>query len=229
MNNTAAVVTFDDPLEVLGLPPSTGRILRYFALRPDAQPHARHVQRVLEIGAASTQRDLERLVTIGALERSREGRMVRYRAVASSPVWRAVRLLIGSVADPTGLIAEALRDVPGVQGAFVFGSMSNGTQRADSDVDVFVIEDADIDQRSLLRQLAEVTLLAGREVNAVRYTTQALAERLGDPDHAGARFVRETLQGSKRWVAGSPAAILSLATAAGVRMPEAVATGRRTA
>lgn len=64
-----------DPLQLLGIAPSSGRILRYFALRPEAQPHARQLQRVLAIGGASAQRDLERLVTLGALARSTDGRL----------------------------------------------------------------------------------------------------------------------------------------------------------
>jgi predicted nucleotidyltransferase len=224
---TAKDTSQDDPLRLLGMAASTAAILRYFALRPEAQPHARHLQRVLGIGGASLQRDLERLVKIGALERSPDGRLVRYRVVPSSPAWRGLQLLIGNVSDPTALIADALRDVSGVQAAFVFGSMASGTQRDDSDVDVFIVEHPDVDKRSLLRQLSEVTLLAGREVNTVRYTTHALAERLGDSRSAGSRFVREVLQGPKRWVAGAPAAILPLASAAGVRMPEAVLARRR--
>lgn len=226
---SAAPVGIADPLQLLGIAPSKGRILRYFALRPEGQPHVRQLQRVLGIGGASAQRDLEALVTLGALERSRDGRLVRYRTIPSSPFWRAFHLLLGTTSDPTGLLRDALLDVSGVQGAFVFGSLAKGAQHDDSDVDLFIIEDANVDRQSLLRQLAEVTLLAGREVNVIRYTPQALAERLGDPTHPGSRFVRDVLEGPKRWVAGSPSAILPLATAAGVRMPEDISDEPRTA
>jgi predicted nucleotidyltransferase len=207
-----------DPFHLLGLAPSAGRILRYFALRPEARSHTRQLQRVLGLGGASLQRELERLVTLGALERFEEGRLVRYRAAPSSSLWTAFRLILGTTSDPAGLVRDALCDVPGVQAAFLFGSSARETPSDDSDVDVFVVEGPAVDRRTLLRQLAEVAALIGREVNTIRYTPQALAERLGNPDHPASHFVREVLAGPKRWVAGVPATLVALATAAGLRM-----------
>lgn len=209
-----------EPLEALGLPRSASQIIRFFALRPTAVIHGRRLQRVLGTGSASLQRDLERLVALGALVRLEGGRLVRYTAEAQSPLWVAFRIIIGSTSDPTGLVRDALRDVSGVQAAFVFGSTATETRHEDSDVDVFVLEGPDLDRRSLFGQLAEVGLLLKTEVNTIRYTPQTLAERLGDPNHSAARFIRVLLEGPKRWVAGNPAVLGPLATAAGVRIGE---------
>ena len=209
-----------DTLDLLGLAPAAARILRYFLIRPGAGPHARELQRLLRLGGGSLQRELARLISLGALERVEEGRRVRYRAVRDSPIWRAVGLLESASSDPVPLVQDAIVDVPGIHAAFVFGSTALGTQREDSDIDVFVIEDPDVDRRKLLGQLAEVELLIGREVNAVRYTPQALEERLGDPAHPASKFVLEALNGPKRWVAGDASALRPLAAAAGVSLLE---------
>lgn len=212
-----------DPLDTFGLAPSISRILRYFLLRPAAVPHSRQLQRVLDLGGASLQRDLERLVLLGMLERIQEGRRVRYAVVEASRLWTAFRLMIGETSDPTMLIRDALLDVAGIQAAFVFGSVAKGTSDDNSDIDVFVVEDAELDQRVLLRQLTEAGLLLGREVNTVRYTIQSLAERLGNPNHTAAHFVRDVLEGQKRWIAGMAAVLVPLATAAGLQMPDTMA------
>ncbi len=202
-----------DALELLGIAPAAARIVRYFLIRRSAEPHARELQRVLGLGGASLQRELERLLALGALERRRDGRRVRYRVIDGSPVWQALTLLEGASRDPTELLRNAVVDVPGVLAAFIFGSTARGEHRDDSDIDLFVVEDADVDRRKLFAQLAEVELLAGREVDAVRYTTQSLRERLEDAGHPASRFVREALVGPKRWVAGGAAAIAALAPA----------------
>lgn len=212
-----------DSLDLLGIAPAASRILRYFLLRPDAEPHARELQRVLRLGGASLQRELERLLALGALERRRDGRYVRYRAVADAPVWRAVAILEAASPDPTELLRNAVTDVPGVLAAFVFGSTARGTQRADSDIDLFVVEEEPADRRTLMTRLAEVELLVGREVDTVRYTPQALGERLGDREHPASAFVRDVLIGPKRWIAGAAAAIAPLAAAAG--LPPAALSG----
>ncbi|MBI4545637.1 MAG: nucleotidyltransferase domain-containing protein [Gemmatimonadetes bacterium] len=159
-------------------------------------------------------------MALGALERRKDGRRVRYTPLHDSPVWKAFRMIASASTDPTPLVRDAMSDVPGVQAAFIFGSAAGATLGDDSDIDVFVVEDATVDRKKLLRQLAEVELLLDLEVNAVRYTPQALAERLGDPKHPGWRFVRDTLAGPKKWVAGAASAIAPLAAAAGLRLPD---------
>ncbi len=212
-----------DPFEALGVAPAAASIIRYYLLRPEARPHAREIQRILGLGGASLQRELERLVSLGALVRSREGRQVHYVMGLNTQLWAAFSLMMGNTSDPAHLIRDALRDLTGVTSAFLFGSTALGTQRSDSDVDLFVLETPQVDRRALLRQVVEAGLLLGREVNTLCYTEQSLAERLGDSSHPGAAFMREVLTGPKRWVAGSPATLVPLATAAGLPLPEIVA------
>src|SRR4051812_47230336 len=88
-------------LEALGVPPSTARLIGFFAANASARPSVRELQRTLGIGSASAQRDLQRLVKAGALEAMPDGRLIRYRVNEESPIWRAVRLLTGHVYPDT--------------------------------------------------------------------------------------------------------------------------------
>lgn len=207
-------------IEGLGISEAAARIVRYFLLRPERRPHLRELQRVLDLGGASVQRELERFVRIGALQRHKEGRQTHYRAVTGSAVWNAIRILEANSADPTPLVRNAFTDVAGIEAAFLFGSFAKGTQRSDSDLDLFVIESPTVDKKRLFTQLGELQLVLGREVNAVRYTQRSLAERLGDRKHPGSSFVRKTLTGPKRWVAGAASNIAPVAISAGLRIPE---------
>jgi predicted nucleotidyltransferase len=155
-------------------------------------------------------------VGLGALERFKEGRLVRYRPVPAARFWHAVSLLLRDSSDVTPFVRDALRGVAGVEAGFVFGSTAEGTARPDSDIDLFVIESPSIEARELNARLVHIGLVLERQVNAVRYTPQALGERLGDPQHPAYHFVRQTLTGPKLWVAGSLEAIRPLAAAAGV-------------
>ncbi len=203
-------------LDLLGIAPAAGRILRYFLVRPGAEPHGRELQRALGLGGASLQREMERLSALGAIGRRPDGRRVRFHALPDSPVWKGLAMLEGASPDPTALVREAVSGVPGVLAAFIFGSLARGDHREDSDIDLFVVEDPAVDRRTLLGQLAEVEQLVGREVDAVRYTPQALGERLGDTRHPAFAFVRQALLGPKRWIAGAASTITPLAAAAGL-------------
>lgn len=92
-------------------------------------------------------------------------------------------------------------------------------RREDSDVDVLVVEGSCLDRRTLYRNLSEASLLLGREVNSVRYTVDALADRLGDRTHPASGFVHDVLSSPKDWIGGAPASlapVATVATAAGI-------------
>lgn len=211
---------YSDPLEILGIAPAGARIMRYFLVRPRARVHLRGLQRTLGLGGASVQRELERLIQLGALERIEEGGRPVYRPVQDAPWWQALRVMEAGSRDPAPLVADALVDVPGIRAAFLYGSTARGQQAAESDVDLMVLQDDEVDRRALLGHLSEVGVILGKEINPVRYTLRELGERLGDPSHPARAFVREVLSGPKRWVAGSPEAVAPVAAAAGIRMEE---------
>jgi predicted nucleotidyltransferase len=213
-------MTERDALDLLGMPNAEARLIRYFLVRPEARPHLRKIQRALDLGGASVQRALNRLVALGALERTEEAGRTLYSVVPRASVWRALRLLESETQDPTPLMREALIDVPGIEAAFVFGSMATGDSHDESDVDVLVVEHPSMDRRELSRRTAEAGLLLGRQVNTVRYTLEALAERLGNPSDPAWAFVHEVLRGPKKWVAGAEEALVPLAVAAGIHREE---------
>jgi predicted nucleotidyltransferase len=210
-----------DTLDRLGLAPAGARIVRFFLLRPGASLRARELQRVLGLGGASIQRELSRLLELGALERVEEpdGRVL-YRAREASSIWKGLRMLAATSTDPGPLMRDALVDLRGITAAFVHGSCARGTQRADSDVDLLVVEGSNADRSALLERLSEAALLMGREVNAIRYSPVELGERLGDPDHPGHAFLRRVLAEPKRWLLGSPDTLLPLALAVGIQRDE---------
>jgi predicted nucleotidyltransferase len=190
------------------------RLLLYFVLRPSARPHLRLLQRELGIGSASIQRDLARMTAARTLRpiRHRSSRAVRY-AVVPHPFWEVASALVAASHDPVDLLREALRDVSGVDAAFLFGSSAAGTAAPDSDLDVFIVGDR-VDTHALYGNLFHLGQAVNRQVNALRYTRAALAERLA----AGADFLRNVFQEHKKWLAGDPEVILPIATAAGVRL-----------
>jgi predicted nucleotidyltransferase len=205
-----------DALALLGIPGAEARLIRYFLVRPDATPHLREIQRALKLGGASVERALNRLVALGALIPSREEGRTRYSIAPEAPVWRALRILASQTDDPAQLVRDALVDVPGIIAAFVFGSTATGRTHNESDIDLLVVEDPSLDRKALNRRTAEASLLLSRSVNTVRYTPEALAERLGDTSNPAWGFVHEVLRSPKSWVAGDPHQLLPLALAAGI-------------
>lgn len=174
-------------------------VVIYFVLHPDAALHFRALQRVTQVSSRSLQHEMARLEALGIVQRERDGRLVRYRAVAGHPRWSVLREMVRQFAEPEDLLRVALADVVGIDAAFIYGSCARGDMHENSDIDVFVLgEMLDMDTRiALAGGTLEASVLLNREVNVSRYTREKLeARRTGS-------FLRSVLAGPKKWLVGS--------------------------
>jgi len=113
------------------------RLLAHFVARPESRLHVRALERATGVGKRSLQAELTRLVEMGLVRREREGRRVVYVRSGYTPEWRAIEKLVATYGIPL-LLRAALMGVPGVEAAFIFGSLARGDARPDSDVDLLV-------------------------------------------------------------------------------------------
>jgi predicted nucleotidyltransferase len=174
------------------------RVVIDFAVHPEDAPYGREIARRTGLTPRSLQTELARLETLGIVRRRREGRLVRYELIESSPRWRAMRALIRELADPVDVVRNALADVPGIAAAFVFGSFARGDTRDDSDVDVFIVNDG-VPERQRARRTIDAEIFLGREVSVIQMTRDEIARRM----ESGSSFIRNVFGGPKVWLVGS--------------------------
>jgi predicted nucleotidyltransferase len=187
-------------------PASTLRLVTHFLLHPEHRLHFRALQRHTELSVHSLQREVARLESLGLIRREVEGRNVFFVPVGDHPSWDALRTLVREHAHPAEVLRDALRDIAGIEAAFVFGSFARENPRPDSDVDLFVVSD-DAAQRTLGEALLEAQVLLGRAVDMKRYTPSKLARRFRD----NTAFVRDVLAGPKEWLVGDARSLEAMA------------------
>ena len=170
------------------------RLIRYYAVNPEAAPHGRALERATKLSPASLKNEIDRLTDLGLLVRERVGRLVRYRTNESSPLWAHFRALVRQLSAPKDVLPYALEDVEGVEAAFIFGSFAKGRDREDSDVDVLVYGEH-VDDRALARHALEASVLLGREVNVVRLTPEEFRA-----NRVQRRFFRDIAREPKQWL-----------------------------
>jgi len=174
------------------------RLVIFFAVHPGARYHVRELSRLTGLSSASLQHELKRMSQMGALRREDKGTRAYYRADESHPVWRAWFLLLRASAHPIDILREALVDVPGLQGAFIFGSTARGDRRPDSDIDVFLIGSREAQMEAGLR-LGEAELLIGCQLDVIGYDIEQLAARVRSDNG----FIRRVLAEPRAWVRGN--------------------------
>lgn len=181
------------------------RVVRYFAVNPEARPHVRALQRATGVGPRSVQREIERLSRLELLVREDDGPLVRWRVDENNPAWDHFRQLVRRLSGPADVLPYALTGLPRIDAAFIFGSHARDRARPDSDVDLFVLHRG-VPEDDLLRQTLEAGVLMDREVNVVTATPEDVRQRLNEQN----RFFVDVIAGPKQWVAGSSQVLADL-------------------
>ncbi len=173
------------------------RVLALLFGHADQAYYLREITRAVDAGHGAVQRELKQLVDSGLLTRTRRGNQVFYQANQESPVFAELRGLVLKTAGVADVLREALADLAGrIEVAFVYGSIAEGTDRSDSDVDLMIIGEVGLRALGPVLRPAQETL--DREVNPVTMTPQELADRVAHSEH----FVQTVLPGPKIFLIG---------------------------
>ena len=164
------------------------RLLRQLLRSPARQWTGRELARAAGVSTAQAARDLKDLLDVGVV-----GRQVHGRSFAWS--WRQKHALSSGLASLFSLesdlranleteIARELLGLP-IQRALLFGSVANGDERADSDVDIFVQVRSQSDKARVEDALEKVRERVwsrfGNPVSSLVYTSAEVA-RPRNPD-----------------------------------------------
>ncbi|MBD3237122.1 MAG: MarR family transcriptional regulator [Candidatus Eisenbacteria bacterium] len=184
----------DTLTELLG---SRGRaeVLRLLFGLSRNELHVREIARRAGLSDATVRQELKRLARLELVEMRRSGNRAYYRANADHPLHVDLRNL---VLKTSGLV-DVLRAVlshPGIQVAFVFGSLAEGSEGAESDVDLMVV--GKIRMRELSARLPEAIDALEREINPHILSAAEFARRKQARDH----FLMRVLGSRKLFVIG---------------------------
>ena len=175
------------------------RVLGALFGQPERTFYASELIRDAGTGSGAAQRELERLEVSGLLVSSRIGRQKHYQANSSSPIFAELRGIILKTAGLADPLREALRTkAPSIAAAFVFGSVANASDRADSDIDLMVVSDR-LTYAEVFTALERASGRLGRRVNPTVYSTAEFAKRRRERN----AFVAKVLAGPKFWIIGS--------------------------
>jgi predicted nucleotidyltransferase len=161
---------------------SQSRVLRWLFGQPDRGYHLSELRRLTGLGSASLQRELNRLAEAGLVMSERVGNLRRFQANPDSPVFNELAALTRKTLGAEPLLREALQPLlPGLQGAWIFGSVAKQTDTAQSDIDVMLVG-KNLSLAKVLELLLPVEEQLGRKINPTCYTPAEFARRRAEPD-----------------------------------------------
>ena len=102
--------------------------------------HLRDIERRTGFAIGTVKQETSKLVRTGLVTKRLDGNRTYFRANTSHPLYPDIRNMVLKSIGLADALKDALSDTA-IHYAFVFGSIASGTEKAESDVDLFVIGD----------------------------------------------------------------------------------------
>jgi len=157
--------------------------------------HVRELERQTGFAVSTVRQELKKLDLLGLVQTRVSGNRTYYHANSNHPLFPEIRSLVLKTNGLVDVLREALGK-ESVRMAFVFGSVAEGSETAESDIDLMVI--GSISLRTLAGRLSGVPQTVGRELNPSVMTEAEFSKR----SQAGDHFVSTVLLAPKLFVIG---------------------------
>lgn len=163
------------------------RVLALLFGQPGRRFQSAELMHLVDAGRGATHRVVNRLVACGLVQAETQGRQKYYQANPASPVFEELVALVKKTVGLVEPLREALSPLQGgVEAAFVYGSIAEGTDRAESDIDLMVIA-RELDYPVLYDALEPAGEMLGRPVNPNLMSPEEWRRKSMDPDSFAAR------------------------------------------
>jgi len=142
---------------------SRRRLLAYYFANLSARLHLRDLSKRLDIDPSNLSKELRRLEKEGLFRSEVSGRQKYFQLDRHYPLFNEVRRIVSKTIGALPLIAKSLKNVKGIQEAFLYGSFARNQQDAASDIDLLVIGTPP--SEALAAAMRELERQLGREIN----------------------------------------------------------------
>jgi predicted nucleotidyltransferase len=180
-------------LDTILASPLRAALLTQFLTHPGEHYHIRGLARTLRVAknARSVQRELERLEAAGVLLSERVANLRYFTVNTSSPVYPELQAIVWKTTALGDVLRTALADLDQVEWAFIYGSCATAQADANSDVDLMIIGQVDVERLASVVAACERRL--SRPIHFVVFPREELLERLARAEP----FVNNVMAGAK--------------------------------
>lgn len=158
--------------------------------------HLREIQRETKLAVRTVSIDLGKLEKLGIVVSKKDGNRVNFSANSKHPLYPEIRNLVLKTSGLADILKEVL-DIDGIKLAFIFGSLAQGQEKAESDIDLMVI--GNIGLRKLSTALSGLSNRIGREINPHAITRDEFLKRIKTKEH----FIASVMAAPKLWIKGT--------------------------
>jgi len=168
--------------------------------------YLRQLARSAGAGMGAVQREVGKLAEAGIIRRQSRGNQVYYQANPDCPVFSELKGLVLKTLGVGDVLRAGLAPLAErIQLAFVFGSLAEGREGRESDVDLMVV--GKVTFAEVVAALGPAQKALGREINPAVYPVAEFRAKAT----AGRYFLNRVLKGPKLWIMGVEGELARLA------------------
>lgn len=173
------------------------KVLAWFYMHHTESFFVRQLATILKEDSTNLSRELSNLEKVGILSSTRQGSLKLFRANKNCSFFDELKGLVLKTVGIIGEITSALEKFAGVKHAFIYGSYAKGEETADSDIDLIIIGDINLDRLDLL--ISSLEKKFGRTINYVAYDYKEFLNKKKRRDG----FIMDVLRDKKIMIIGS--------------------------
>jgi predicted nucleotidyltransferase len=168
-----------------------------FFLNEEKELYVRELQRLTGEDYKSIVLELKNLEQIRLVRSRRQGNLKYYGLNKGFLLYEEFKSMIRKTKGPVPVLRNLLSKATGIEAAFVFGSFAAGTEKGESDIDLMVIGEIQVERLLLMLREPEESLQ--REINVSVFEFSEVKERLKKKDP----FITEVMRGPKIFLVGN--------------------------
>jgi predicted nucleotidyltransferase len=172
-------------------------ILKLFLFNPEDSFYQRQISTLAHQPIRSVQREMEKLETIGLIEKSVQGNRIYYKVNKRCPIFEELKRILFKSVGIAEVLKENLKNTGNIIIAFIYGSYAQGKESLLSDIDLLIV--GFITSRELSTLLSKPKRELGREINYAVFPPQEFKKRIRRKDH----FLNAVLEGKKIFIIGN--------------------------
>ncbi|MBU2541235.1 MAG: nucleotidyltransferase domain-containing protein [Candidatus Omnitrophica bacterium] len=143
-------------------------ILKVFLTNPENKYYVRQLSKLISVSVGSLHRELINLENEGILISNYLGNLRQFYVNKEHPLYKEIKQIISKTEGIEGRLKDYLKDTPGLKTIFIYGSFAEGKERADSDIDLFLLGQPSEDK--LINKISDLEKEFTREINYTIYT-----------------------------------------------------------
>ncbi len=151
-------------------------LFRIYFTNADKEYYLRELERMLGIPVSMIRRELQNLEKEGIFVHRKQGNLVYYRLNRKYPLFDEYKSIISKTIGVRGLIKQHLIKLNGLKIALIYGSFAKNEEKADSDIDLFLI--GSVDERRLVGEINFLEKKLQREINYTLYRANEFHRKL---------------------------------------------------